>query len=131
MSQCDVMGLLVYTGLEMGSCAGVVLGVAGGWGIAGGVQGWAVAGQDRGLRPTFLPSAAVLALYLPAAIPLALLPPPSARAGISEGPHATFRVCRSHSCLQLFPPHPAHALGDRPPTFLLAPPFFSQVPKYS
>lgn len=108
----------------MGSCAGVVLSVAGGWGIAGGCRVGPLQGRTVGLRPTFLPSAAVLALYLPAAIPLALLPPPSARAGISEGPHATFRVCRSHSCLQPFPPHPAHALGDRPPTFLLAPPFF-------
>lgn len=66
---------------------------------------------ELGLRSAFLPSAAALALYLLAAIPLAPLPPPNARAGISEGPDPTFcicwgwgrgRACGGHGCTPPF-----------------------------
>lgn len=43
MSQRNVLGLLVYTGFEMDSRAGVALGDAGDQGVAVGMQGWAVA----------------------------------------------------------------------------------------
>lgn len=87
-------------------------------------------GQDRGTcvepgwRSAFLPSAAALALYLLAAVPLALLPPPSAWAGISEGPDATCRICwgrarRSRGCVQTFSITPCSRDGRPSPKVLV------------
>lgn len=55
MSQRNVQGLLVYTGLEMDPGAGATLGDAGGQRIAVGMRGWAMdvhrAGVEIGLSP--------------------------------------------------------------------------------
>ena len=99
-------------------------------------------GQDRGtciapgLRSAFLPSAAAVALYLLAAIPLALLPPPNAWAGISEGPDATFCICwgwgrvrGSRSCVQAFSITPCSHAGRPSPKVLVCSAVFLTGPQ--
>ena len=80
--------------------------------------------RRAGVEISIFPSAAALALYLLAAIPLAPLPPPHARAGISEGPNATFRICwgrarGSRGCVQAFSITPCSRSGRPSPEVLV------------
>lgn len=137
MTRRSVLGLLVYTGFEMDSCAGVTLGV-------GELPGGGRAGLSRqagpcvepGLRSDFLPSAAARALYLLAAIPLAPFPPPDAWAGISKDPDVTFHICwgwgrarGSRGCVQAFSITPCSRDGRPSPEVLVCSAvFFNRSP---